>query len=78
MPTVRRIFAIALLTAAFSTFALGDDGWIGTGNKPPQPVAPAEASYETPELSIRETGEESSYFDELYEATLLFLQMTLL
>jgi hypothetical protein len=78
MPTVRRIFAIALLTAAFSTFALGDDGWIGTGNKPPQPAAPSLACHETPNPTIWETGEESSYFDELYEATLLFLQMALL
>ena len=78
MPTIRRIFAIAFLTAAFSTFALGDEGWIGTGNKPPQPEAPTRASVETPNPIIPETGEESSYFDELYEATLLFLQMTLL
>ena len=77
MPTVRRIFAIAFLTAAFSTFALGD-GWIGTGNKPPQPAEPTRVSYETPDPTIRETGEESSYFDELYEATLIFLQMSLL
>jgi cell division protein FtsW (lipid II flippase) len=78
MPTVRRIFAIVLLTATFSTFALGDDGWIGTGNKPPQPAEPTKVSYEIPAPTVWETGEESSYFDELYEATLLFLQMGLL
>jgi hypothetical protein len=79
MRTVRRICAIALLTAACSTFALGEEeGWIGTGNKPPRPAPALNASYATPELNIAETGEESSYFDELYEATLLFLQMNLL
>ncbi|MDQ1524793.1 MAG: hypothetical protein QOE47_2717 [Pyrinomonadaceae bacterium] len=78
MRTVRRICAIALLTAAFSTFALGEEGWIGTGLKPPQPTAVLVTSQATPELDIAGTGEESSYFDELYEATLLFLQMNLL
>ncbi len=78
MRTVRRICAIALLTAAFSTLALGEEGWIGTGHKPPQPTSTMTASTETPELNITETGEESSYFDELYEATLIFLQMGLL
>ena len=79
MRTVRRICAIALLTAAFSTFAFGEaEGWIGTGYKPPQPTAASPASSETPVLSITETGEESSYFDELYEATILFLQLNLL
>jgi hypothetical protein len=80
MRTVRRICAIALLTAAFSTFALGEEaeGWIGTGHKPPQPTANLTASSETSGSSIVETGEESSYFDGLYEATILFLQMNLL
>jgi len=79
MRTIRQICAIAFLTAAFSTFALGDDeGWIGTGNKPPKTVTALTVPHETPELNIAETGEESSYFDEFYEATLLFLQMNLL
>jgi hypothetical protein len=79
MRTLRQICAIALLTAAFSTFALGDDeGWIGTGNKPPKTATSLITSNDTPELNLVETGEESSYFDEFYEATLLFLQMNLL
>ncbi len=79
MRTARRICAIALLTATFSTLALGEEGWIGTGHKPPQATSAAPAaSIETPELNIAETGEESSYFDELYEATLVFLQIGLL
>ncbi|HEX8130507.1 MAG TPA: hypothetical protein VF527_15505 [Pyrinomonadaceae bacterium] len=78
MRTVRRICAIAFLTAAFSTFAFGDDeGWIGTGFKPPQGSSILLESDEIHELNIAETGEESSYFDELYEATLIFLQMNL-
>jgi hypothetical protein len=78
MRTVRRICAIALLTAAFSTIALGAEGWIGTGHKPPQTTATLTASSEISESSITETGEESSYLDGLYEATILFLQMNLL
>lgn len=79
MRTVRRICAIALLTATFSTLALGEEGWIGTGHKPPQTTSTTTAeSTETFELNIAETGEESSYFDELYEATLIFLQIGLL
>jgi hypothetical protein len=78
MRTVRRIFAITFLTVALSTFALGDEGWIGTGLKPPSSNSATIAPDDTPELNIAETGEESSYFDELYEATLLFLQMNLL
>jgi hypothetical protein len=76
MRTVRRICAIALLTATFSTVTLAEEGWIGTGHKPPQLGFAETASVETPELGIAETGEESSYFDELYQATLLFLQMS--
>jgi hypothetical protein len=79
MRTLRQICAIAFLTAAFSTFALGDDeGWIGTGYKPPKTVSALTVSHETPELNIAETGEESSYVDEFYEATILFLQMYVL
>jgi|GEM_PF-2919398 len=79
MRTVRRICAITLLTAAFSTIALGEDeGWIGTGNKPPQTASALRASGETPESYIAETGEESSYYDEFYEVARLFLQMDLL
>jgi hypothetical protein len=78
MRTVRQICAIAFLTAAFSTFAFGEEGWIGTGFKPPQPSTPSTASQETSDLNITDTGEESSYFDEMYEATLIFLQMHLL
>ncbi|HEX8635092.1 MAG TPA: hypothetical protein VF703_13175 [Pyrinomonadaceae bacterium] len=77
MRTLRRICAIALLTAACSTFALGEEGWIGTGHKPPQNIPTVVVSDETPELIIADTGEESSFFDELYEATLLYLQMNL-
>ena len=79
MQTLRQICALTLLTVAFSTVALGEEGWIGSGNKPPQ-LAPTmfETPYETPEPGIAETGEESSFVDELYEATLLFLQMNLL
>jgi hypothetical protein len=79
MRTLRRICALALLTAAFSTFALADsEGWIGTGHKPTLTTPILLLDDETQELNITETGEESSYFDELYEATLLFLQMNLL
>lgn len=78
MRTVRRICAVALLTAAFSTFALGEEGWIGTGHKPPQGASAMTASGETPQSNIAETGEESSYFDEFYEAARLFLQLDLL
>jgi hypothetical protein len=79
MRTVRQICAITFLTIAFSTFAFGEEeGWIGTGNKPPKTTTSMTPSDETPELIITETGEESSYFDELYEATLFFLQMNLL
>lgn len=78
MRTLRRICAVAFLTATLSTFALGEEGWIGTGHKPPQPPTPTIVSGETLEPTISETGEESSYFDELYEATLIFLQMNLL
>ena len=78
MRTARRICAIAFLTLAFSTFAFGeDDGWIGTGNKPPNTTISMTPSDETPELIIVETEEEASYSDALYEATLLLLQMTL-
>jgi hypothetical protein len=78
MRTLRQICAIAFLTTALSTFALGEEGWIGTGHKPPQTAAPVILSDETLEPTTVETGEESSYFDELYEATLIFLQMNLL
>ncbi len=79
MRTARRICAITLLTVAFSTLALGEEGWIGTGHKPPQSMSTAPtASFETPELINAETGEESSYFDEFYEATMIFLQLNLL
>ncbi|HZH30714.1 MAG TPA: hypothetical protein VEY11_08110 [Pyrinomonadaceae bacterium] len=79
MRTLRRICAIAFLTTALSTFALADgEGWIGTGHKPTQTAHDLFVDGETQELNITETGEESSYFDELYEATLLFLQMNLL
>lgn len=79
MPTIRRICAIAFLTVALSTFASGEEGWISTGHKPPQPTSTAPtASFETSELINAETGEESSYFDEFYEATLIFLQLNLL
>lgn len=79
MRTVRRICAIALLTAAFSTVALAEDeGWIGTGNKPPQTASTLMESGETPESNIAETDEESSYYDVFYEVTRLFLQMDLL
>ncbi|HZG53928.1 MAG TPA: hypothetical protein VEZ40_17620 [Pyrinomonadaceae bacterium] len=77
MRTLRRICAIALLTAAFSTLTLAEEGWIGTGNKPPQSIPTTIVSDEMPELIIADTGEESSFFDELYEATLLYLQMNL-
>lgn len=77
MRTAHRICAIFCLTAAFSTFAFGDDeGWIGTGYKPPQPAPTPTASQKTQELTIADTDEEFSYFDELYEATLLLLRMT--
>lgn len=76
MRTLRQICAIALLTAAFSTFALAEDeGWIGTGIKPPKNDTASPTSYVMPDSGIAETGDEPSYFDELYEATLLFLQM---
>ncbi|HLL13558.1 MAG TPA: hypothetical protein VK388_00635 [Pyrinomonadaceae bacterium] len=78
MRTVRRICAIALLTAAFSTFALGEEGWIGTGHKPPQTASTMTVSGAMPESNIAEAGEESSYFDEFYEVVRLFLQMDLL
>ena len=79
MRTLRQFCAIALLTVAFSTVAAGEEGWIGSGHKPPQPAPTmTEASDETPEPSITETGEESSFVDELYEAALIFLQMNLL
>ena len=78
MRTLRQICAIALLTATFSTFAFGDDeGWIGTGHKPPQIAPTSIVSEETPEYNIAETVEEASYFDELYNGALLFLQMNL-
>lgn len=77
MQTVRQICAVAFLTAAFSTSAFGE-GWIGTGHKPPYTTNAAPASQNTPTLDITGTGEESSYFDEMYEATLLFIQMNLL
>ena len=77
MRTIRRICAVALLTATFSTFALAEEGWIGTGSNPSLPEPAAIVFKETPELIITETGEESSYFDELYKATLVFLQMNL-
>lgn len=78
MRTLRRICAIALLTATFSTFAFGDEGWIGTGHKPPQ-ITPSSVtmSQETPESNIEATDEEPSYLEELYEGALLFLQMNL-
>ena len=78
MRTVRQICAIAFLTAAFSTFALGEEGWIGTGNKPPQPAPLMTTSQQTPEPGIAEIGEGSGFFDELYVETLIFLQMNLL
>jgi hypothetical protein len=78
MRTVRRICALALLTVAFSTFASAEEGWIGTGNKPPQHFSDVTEPDEILKLNITETGEEPSYFDELYEATLIFLQMNLL
>jgi hypothetical protein len=79
MRTVRRICAITLLTATFSTIALGEDeGWIGTGNKPPQTASALTASGETPESNIAVTGEEASYYDEFYEVARLFLQLDLL
>lgn len=78
MQTLRRICAVAILTATLATFAVAEEGWIGTGHKPPQPATPTIVSGGTLEPTILETGEESSYFDELYEATLIFLQMNLL
>jgi hypothetical protein len=84
MRTVRQICAIVLLTVAFSTFAFSEEGWIGTGHKPPQtqPTPAPTTSQQTADTNIVDTGEESSYFDEMYdamyEATLLFLRMNLL
>ncbi|HEY9404046.1 MAG TPA: hypothetical protein VIQ24_15415 [Pyrinomonadaceae bacterium] len=79
MRTVRRICAISLLIVTLSTFALGEEeGWIGTGHKPPQTASALTASSQTPESNIAETGEESSYFDEFYVVARLFLQMNLL
>ncbi len=79
MRTVRRACAIVFLTTALSTFTFGEEGWIGTGYKPPQQPTPTSATpQEMSDSDIADTGEESSYFDEIYEATLLFLQMNLL